>query len=72
MTETMKAILKQIIEDYNLDCKRINPNSLELAGTKMAYGNPHNIYYYSIKKTNTKIYFEYDVYRNIAREVMVF
>lgn len=72
MDKKIEAILKEIISDYGLDCKAVKASNLEIAGTKMAYGNPHNIYYYTIKKLNKKIYFEYDIYRGIAREVMVF
>lgn len=72
MTETMKSILKQIIDDYGLNCKRISRNNLEKAGTKLQYGTPHTIYYYSMRNIGKCIYMEYDEYRKIAREVMVF
>ena len=72
MTETMKNIIKQIIDDYGLNCKRVSANNLEAAGTKMNFGTPHTIYYYKMKNIGKMIYMEYDEYRNIAREVEVF
>lgn len=72
MNETMKNIIKQIIDDYGLNCKKISSANLETAGIKMNYGTPHTIYYYKMKNINKTIYMEYDEYRNIAREVMVF
>lgn len=72
MTETMKSIIKQIIDDYRLNCKRVSSKNLESAGIKMEFGTPHTIYYYKMKSIGKIIYMEYDEYRNIAREVMVF
>ena len=72
MTETMKSIIKQIIEEYGLNCKRISANNLEMAGRKMNFGTPHIIYYYKMKNIGKTIYMEYDEYRNVAREVLVF
>ena len=72
MTETLKNIIKQVIEDYNLNCKRVFGKNLEAAGTKMSFGNPHTIYYYKMKNIGKCIYMEYDEYRNVAREVSVF
>lgn len=72
MTETMKSIIKQIIDDYRLNCKRVSSKNLESAGIKMEFGTPHTIYYYKMKNIGKIIYMEYDEYRDIAREVMVF
>lgn len=72
MSEKIKSIIKQIIEEYGLDCKRISANNLECAGTKMQFGTPHNILYYKMKNINKCIYLEYDEYRQVAREVMVY
>ena len=72
MTETMKNIIKQIIDDFNLNCKRVTKNNLEAAGSKMSFGNPHTIYYYNMKNIGKCIYMLYDEYRNVAREVAVF
>ena len=72
MTEAMKSIIKQIIDDYGLNCKRISANNLEAAGLKMDFGTPHTIYYYKMKNIGKTIYMEYDEYRTLAREVMVF
>lgn len=72
MTEAMKSIIKQIIDDYGLNCKRVSANNLEAAERKMDFGTPHTIYYYKMKNIGKTIYMEYDEYRNIAREVMVF
>lgn len=72
MTDTMKKIIKIIIEDYNLNCKRIIAKNLEAAGSKMSFGNPHTIYYYKMRNIGKCIYMEYDEYRELAREVSVF
>lgn len=72
MPETLKNIIKQIISDYRLNCKRIISSNLECAGAKIDYGTPHNIYYYNMYNIGKCIYMEYDLYRNVAREVFVF
>lgn len=72
MSETLVNIIKEIIDDYGLDCKRISARNLENAGVKMLYGTPHIIYYYHMRNIGKTIYMEYDEYRNIAREVFVF
>ena len=72
MPETLVNILKQIIDDYDLNCKRISVRNLEKAGTKMVFGTPHTIYYYHMRNIGKTIYMEYDEYRNIARNVFVF
>lgn len=72
MTSTMRDILKQIIDDYGLDCKKITQKNLEVAGTKMDFGTPHIICYYKMRNIGKTIYMEYDEYRNVAREVLVF
>lgn len=72
MNTPLKEIIKQIIEDYNLNCKRVAKNNLEAAGTKMNFGTPHTIYYYNMKNIGKCIYMEHDEYRNVVREVSVF
>lgn len=72
MDSKLKAILKEIIEEYGLSHKTINPDNLELAGKKAQYSTMHYIYYYKMRRINKTIYLEYDINRRIAREVMVF
>lgn len=72
MGDTMKNIIRQIIEDNGLNCKRIIAKNLEVAGTKIDYGTPHSICYYYMRNIKKCIYMEYDEYRNLAREVFVF
>lgn len=72
MPEPMKNIIKQIIEDYHLPCKRISSRNLEDAGSKFQFGTPHIVYYYNMRNIGKTIYMEYDVYRNLARNVIVF
>ena len=72
MTNEMKEIIREIVDDLiRQPVKRIDARCLEIIGDKMAYGTPHIVCNYTIKKYNQAIYFEYDVYRNIAREVFV-
>ncbi len=72
MPNKLREIIKEIIEDYGLDCKKVLSRNLEAAGTKLDYGTPHIIYYYNMKSIGKCIYMEYDVYRGVAREVSVF
>ncbi len=72
MTTELKSILRQIIDDYGLNCKRILPGNLETAGIKMDYGTPHRICYYKMRNIKKGIYLEYDEYRGLAREVFVY
>ena len=72
MTETIRKIIKDIIDDFNLDCKRVTKNNLNVAGCEMNFGTPHMVLYYNMKNIGKCIYMEYDEYRNVARNVMVF
>lgn len=72
MNERLKEILKMIIEDNNLPVKRITANNLDIERTKMDYGTPHAILRYYMKNIGKVIYMEYDEYRSIARNVMVY
>ena len=72
MNERLKEILKMIIKDYNLPVKRITPSNLDCEGTIMRYGTPHAILRYFMKNIGKTIYMEYDEYRSLARDVMVY
>ena len=67
----MKNILKEIIEEYGINCKRIKAENLEIAGIKTQYNTPHLICYYKMRNIGKTIYFEWDEYRQLAREVIV-
>lgn len=65
-------ILQMIIEDYNLPIKRISADRIDIERRIMRYDTPHAILRYVQKNINKTIYMEYDEYRNIARDVMVY
>lgn len=72
MNKRLKEILKMIIKDYNLPVKRITPSNLDCEGTKIEYSTPHAILRYKMKNIGKTIYMEYDMYRGLARDVMVY
>ena len=72
MTVQMKEIIREMVDDLIMfSVKRIDARNLEVIGDKMDCGTPHIICNYSVKKYNKVIYFEYDTYRNIARNAFV-
>ena len=72
MNKHLYDILKWIIGDYNLPIKRISAKNIDIERTIMRYGTPHAVLRYYAKNIRTTIYMEYDEYRNIARDVMVY
>ena len=72
MSDQLKSIIKEIIDDYGLNCKRVRADNLDIAGIKMDYGTPHLVCYYGMKNIGKTIYMEYDEYRNVSRNVFVY
>lgn len=71
MTNIITEMLKEVIANCNIK-HRVNLKNLEREGIHTSYGTPHIIYRYHIKKENKIIYFEYDEYRNLIRDINVY